>query len=91
MATTSSHLFNTRRTLSGLLRRRLVTAGSTTFGMLGRLAAEYGRAVAAAQRYDKLEHTDALELRREGVGAGIPRTIFEEFYGDRAALGWREA
>lgn len=54
IATTSSRFSNTRRTVSGPLKRHLVTAGSATFAMLSRLPAEYGRAVEAAQRYDEL-------------------------------------
>ena len=79
MATTSSHLSSTRRTLSGQLKRRLATAGSATLAMLGRLPAEYGRAVAAAQRYNELKCSGSLGSRPVGSGS-IPRTIFEEFY-----------
>ena len=76
MATTASHLSSTRRTLSGQLKRHLMTAGSATFSML---FAEYGRAVAAAQRYDVLKCSGPLGSRPVGAGS-IPRTIFEEFY-----------
>ena len=82
MATRSSPLPSTRGTFSDLLRRRLVTAGSTTFAMLRQLPAEYGRAVAAAKRFEELERREAFRLRRVRIGIGsIPRTIFEEFYG----------
>ena len=84
MATTSSRLSNTRRTLSGQFKRHLVKAGSATFAMLSRLPAEYGRAVGAAQRYDELRRSGPLRSRPIGAG-NIPRTIFEEFYSDRAA------
>ena len=85
MATRSSPLPSTRGTFPDLLKRRLVTAGSTTFAMLRQLPAEYGRAVAAARRFEELEHCEALRLRRERIGtASIPRTIFEEFYGPAA-------
>ena len=79
MVTTSSHLFSTLRTLSDLLKRRLVTAGSATLAMLSRLPAEYSRAVAAAQRYDELKCSGPLGSRPVGAGS-IPRTIFEDFY-----------
>ena len=79
MATTSSRLSSTRRTLSGPLKRRLVADGSATLAMLGRLLAEYGRAVAAARRYDELKCSGSLGSRLVGAG-NIPRTIFEEFY-----------
>ena len=88
MATTSSRLSNTRRTLSGPLKRHLVTAGSATFAMLSRLPAEYSRAAAAAQRYDELKGSGLLTSRPIGAGS-IPRTIFDEFYSGRTATGWR--
>ena len=62
MANTSSRLCHTRRTLSGPLKRRLVTDVSATFAMLSRLFAEYGRAVAAARRYDELKCSGPREV-----------------------------
>ena len=85
MAITSRHLFSSRRTLSGQLRRRLMSAGSATFAMLSRLPAEYSRAAAAAQRYDELKGNGPLASRQIGAG-DIPRAIFEEFYSGCAAM-----
>ena len=54
--------------------------------VLSGLIAEYGRAAAATQRYDELKGSGPLVSHPAGTG-GIPRTIFEEFYGSR--VGWR--
>ena len=83
MATTANHLSSTRRTRSGQLKRRLMTAAAATFAML---FAEYGRAVAAAERYDGLKYSGPLGSRPIGAGS-IPRTIFEEFYSRPAGKG----
>ena len=85
MATTSSHLFSSWRTLPDQLKRRLMMAGSATFAMLSRLAAEYSRAAAAAQRYDELKGSGPNASHPIGAGR-IPRAIFEEFYRDPCSL-----
>jgi hypothetical protein len=85
MATTSIHLSSMRPTLSGLLKRRLVTAGSATLAILSRLSTEHSRAIAAAQHYHELRCSGPLVSRSVRVGS-IPRTIFEEFYSGRATM-----
>jgi hypothetical protein len=84
MATTSSHLFSSWRTLSDQLKRRLMMAGSATFAMLSRVAAEYSRAAVAAQRYYELKGSGPIASRLIGARS-VPRAIFEEFYRDPAA------
>lgn len=83
----------------------------STFGMLaikiGRWSglawssmvfAEFKRAVAAEQRYEKLRRLDATALAREGASrADVPRMVFREFYAlrrnepDRRDLRTRQA
>lgn len=86
MATSSYDIFTARRTLSGRMKRLLVTVGSAISAMFNLLLAEFGRAAAAARRYDELKRTGPVMLRPVEA-ASIPRAIFEEFYGDR--IGWR--
>jgi hypothetical protein len=85
MTTASSHLSGTQRTLSGPVKRRLLTVGLEISAMLGRLSAEYSRAAAASRRYHELTGGGRL-VSRSVEAASIPRTIFEEFYG--GSIGW---
>ena len=93
MATTSSRLPNARRTLSGPLKRHLVTAGSATFAMLSRLPAEYvaeplrppsattnsGAVVPSGLAQSGQEHSRAQSSRSSTAGAApLASTMFDQ-------------
>jgi hypothetical protein len=44
------------------------------------LRSEYGRAVAAERRYQKLRHTNTPAARTRATTADLPRQVFDEFY-----------
>jgi len=44
------------------------------------LRSEYGRAIAAERRYQKLRHSNASTARTRVTRADLPRHVFDEFY-----------
>jgi hypothetical protein len=44
------------------------------------LRLEYGRAIAAERRYQKLRHSNASTARTRVTSADLPRHVFDEFY-----------